>query len=53
MKQPKLPQMDKVLYQWFTTLEGRKTCNLAYNNWKCEVFLWCHENNWPFSDGLL
>jgi hypothetical protein len=44
--EPKLMQLDKALYKWFTTvcLEW-KMCDWDYN-WNGGVFLWWNKNDW-------
>ena len=47
VKQPKLPQMDKALYQWYTAMHSEeKSLTWTTIIGKADVFLWWHENNW-------
>jgi len=40
-KQPKLVQLDKVLYKWFTAMcYQRKTHDWAYDNWSLFIMKW-------------
>jgi len=34
LTKPKLEQLDKELYKWFTATFCRKTCDWTYDNWK-------------------
>jgi len=40
MKQPKLPQMDKVIYQWFTAMHSEGKPVTLPTIEKAEIFLW-------------
>jgi hypothetical protein len=42
MKQPKLAQLDKVLYKWFSNAFQRETHDWAYDIWQ----------SWVFFDGM-